>query len=230
MSVLTLYEVECKIVIAINIDLQKAVEEKKFREDLYFRLNRFDIKLPALRERVEDIPRLIDYFLIDEKKPISKQKILSKKLLDALMSYRWPGNIRELKNEMERLKILHAEKELLDLQDFDFSHLQDYVVNTLQKEIEVKKDPVSVPDKKPQIVSDRVVSIMQRGSKTQQRQEMLKDLFREYKNLKRFQVMEISSISAATAAKDLEALCQTGFIEKRTPTKSVKSHYYAIIE
>ena len=100
-------QVDVRIVAASNKDLEKAVEEKKFREDLFYRLNVFPIKIPPLRERREDVPLLVEYFInkycIEIKTPV---KNISKEALDMLMSYYWKGNVRELENAIERAVIL----------------------------------------------------------------------------------------------------------------------------
>lgn len=224
--------IECKIVIASNVDLYQAVQDKKFREDLYFRLARFDIKLPPLRERASDIPKLIEHFL-ENKSNNSKEQKISVQLLKVLSDYRWPGNIRELKNEIERLKILHADKELLVLEDFDFAHLQGVVPNfTNIKDERVEENSIGL---KPithikDVEADQISKIIQRGSKANQRHEFISNLFRKYKKLTRSQIMEIASVSPMTASNDLKALCEAGLIEQKTPTKSVRSHYYILVE
>lgn len=100
-------KVDIRVIAASNKDLEKAVEEKKFREDLYYRLNVFPIKIPPLRERREDIPLLVEYFInkycLEIKTPV---KSISKEALDILMSYPWKGNVRELENAIERAIIL----------------------------------------------------------------------------------------------------------------------------
>lgn len=99
--------VDVRIVAASNKDLEKAVEDRKFREDLYYRLNVFPIRIPPLRERKEDIPLLFEYFInkycLEIKTPI---KGVSKEALDMLMNYHWKGNVRELENAIERAVIL----------------------------------------------------------------------------------------------------------------------------
>jgi DNA-binding NtrC family response regulator len=99
--------VDVRIVAASNKDLEKAVEDRKFREDLYYRLNVFPIRIPPLRERREDIPLLVEYFInkycLEIKTPI---KGVSKEALDMLMNYHWKGNVRELENAIERAVIL----------------------------------------------------------------------------------------------------------------------------
>lgn len=217
-------QIECKIVVATNIDLQQAVAEKKFREDLYFRLARFDIQLPPLQERPEDIPSLINHFLGGSQKKISKE------LLDALIKYRWPGNIRELKNEIERLKILHPDKTILGIEDFEFSRLQEGQTFNHFK-VQRNNEPLNQSSiKNERIINERILKIIQKTSTVEQRHEFLKELFQQYKKLSRSQIMKIAEISPVTATKDLQALCAIGFIERRCPTKSVKSHYFELVD
>lgn len=100
-------KVDVRIVAATNKDLDKAVEEKKFREDLYYRLNVFPVRIPPLRERKEDIPLLVEYFINKYCHEIKTQvKSISGEALDMLMGYYWKGNVRELENMIERAVIL----------------------------------------------------------------------------------------------------------------------------
>jgi len=100
-------KVDIRLITATNADLQQLVKEKKFREDFYFRLNVISIDLPPLRERREDIPLLIDYFIKTFNKREGKHiETLSKDALNHLVRYRYPGNIRELENIIERAVIL----------------------------------------------------------------------------------------------------------------------------
>jgi DNA-binding NtrC family response regulator len=94
---------DVRIIAATNEDLSEAVKQKKFRADLYFRLNVFSVKIPPLRERRQDIPLLANYFLEKyEKQYHRKQSGFSDKALNMLGKYSWPGNIRELENVIER--------------------------------------------------------------------------------------------------------------------------------
>ncbi len=103
-------KVDVRIIAATNIDLEDAVQEGRFREDLYYRLNVIPIVIPPLRERTDDIPLLIDYFLTHFIKTKKKDiKGFSPEAMEILMSYPWPGNIRELENLIERLVILKGE-------------------------------------------------------------------------------------------------------------------------
>ncbi|HZU95686.1 MAG TPA: sigma 54-interacting transcriptional regulator, partial [Planctomycetota bacterium] len=94
-------KVDVRIISASNKDLKKLVQERKFREDLYYRLNVITVNLPALRERREDIPLLVDHFL---KKICGDQvKAMERDVLRLLVQYDWPGNVRELENEINRM-------------------------------------------------------------------------------------------------------------------------------
>ena len=103
-------KVDVRIIAATNIDLEKAVQIGKFREDLYYRINVIPIVIPPLRERIEDILLLAEYFLEyfnrTKKKAI---KGFSQEAMNLLINYRWPGNIRELENLIERLVILKGD-------------------------------------------------------------------------------------------------------------------------
>jgi formate hydrogenlyase transcriptional activator len=99
--------VDVRVLAATNSDLSAAVAERTFRQDLFYRLNVFPIRIPALRERVDDIPLLVGY-LIDRYAQKAGKKIrnINKKTLDLFHAYDWPGNIRELQNVIERAVIL----------------------------------------------------------------------------------------------------------------------------
>ena len=98
---------DVRIVAASNVDLAEEVREKRFREDLYYRLNVVEIRLPPLRERRDDIPQLIDHFL-DRYNEENKRslRLVSRDLLNLLMRHLWPGNVRELENTIERAVVL----------------------------------------------------------------------------------------------------------------------------
>src|SRR2546422_9407821 len=99
--------VDVRVVAATNIDLMAAVATGTFREDLFYRLNVFPIQIPSLRERVDDIPLLVEYLIERYAKNTGKKiKTITKKSLDLFQAYDWPGNIRELQNVVERAVIL----------------------------------------------------------------------------------------------------------------------------
>lgn len=115
-------KVDVRIIAASNKDLEKSVREKTFREDLYYRLNVFPIRIPPLRERREDIPLLVDYFINKYCMEIkTKVKSISKDALDLLSNYYWKGNVRELENAIERAVIL-CDGEVIDSEHFGLDH------------------------------------------------------------------------------------------------------------
>ena len=110
--------VDVRVIAATNRDLEKAIQEKQFREDLYYRLNVVPILLPSLRERREDIPLLVSHFLKKASLENGKKaKYVSDEAMEILMSYAWPGNIRELENAVERAVIL-CKSDLLEVDLF----------------------------------------------------------------------------------------------------------------
>jgi Nif-specific regulatory protein len=132
--------VDVRIICATNRPLEKEVEAGRFRQDLYYRLKVFPIRLPPLRERRDDIPLLAEFFLArytrEMKKAVSG---LSKEALDQLMSYAWPGNIRELENEVQRLVIQVEEGSFIRPEDLS---PQIRKVESLVGRIAPKKGPL----------------------------------------------------------------------------------------
>jgi len=113
-------KVDVRIIAATNRDLESLVEEGRFREDLYYRLNVIPIKLPPLRERKDDIPLLVEHFI--EKHATRKNRLrpeITPEIMNAFMEYDWPGNVRELENIIERLSILASGRKV------EFSDLPD---------------------------------------------------------------------------------------------------------
>jgi formate hydrogenlyase transcriptional activator len=105
--------VDVRVVAATNTDLSRLVAEKAFRSDLYYRLNVFPIQIPALRERREDIPLLVRYFVQKFSQRFNKTVLfVPADAMDALTNYSWPGNVRELENLLERAVLLSPGKEL----------------------------------------------------------------------------------------------------------------------
>jgi transcriptional regulator with GAF, ATPase, and Fis domain/CHASE2 domain-containing sensor protein len=109
--------VNVRVVAATNSDLRGLVRQKKFREDLYYRMNVLTVSLPPLRERQADIPILIDYFLRREGGGVR----ISRNVMDALQNYRWPGNIRELESVMKRGVLLarSERRQMVTIKDLD---------------------------------------------------------------------------------------------------------------
>ena len=99
---------DVRIIAATNRDLRQLIQQGLFREDLYYRLNVVPLRLPPLRERVEDIPDLVRHFLRKAEEEGLPHKRLETEALELLKRYRWPGNVRELENLIRRLAVLHS--------------------------------------------------------------------------------------------------------------------------
>ncbi|WP_044894027.1 sigma-54 interaction domain-containing protein [Bacillus alveayuensis] len=95
--------IDMRVISATNIDLNQLIGKKKFREDLYYRLNVLTLTIPPLRERKEDIPSLIYHFLYKLEQKYGVRKHIQNEAMDILLAYHWPGNIRELNNIIERM-------------------------------------------------------------------------------------------------------------------------------
>src|SRR5882724_7529794 len=106
-------QVDVRIIAATNIDLRQAVREGRFREDLFYRLNVISIELPPLRQRKEDIPLLVDFFLKKYAEENERQvRRITPEALRPLIAYSWPGNVRELENVIERAVVLSSGTEI----------------------------------------------------------------------------------------------------------------------
>ena len=107
-------EVRTRVVAATNRDLEKAIEERQFRKDLFYRLKVIPIELPPLRERLGDVPLITNFFIDHYNGELGKNvRKLSPEVTSILQSYSWPGNVRELKNVIERAMLLEADDEVL---------------------------------------------------------------------------------------------------------------------
>jgi DNA-binding NtrC family response regulator len=109
---------DVRIVAATNVNLEQAVQAGTFREDLYYRLNVIHLTVPALRERPEDVPLLVQHFLKKAKERVGRTNIggVSRAAAQILADYQWPGNVRELENTVERAVLL-CQGELIEPKD-----------------------------------------------------------------------------------------------------------------
>jgi two-component system response regulator HupR/HoxA len=110
-------KVDVRVITATNKDLKAMVESGEFREDLYYRINVINVHVPALRDRKEDIPLLVEHFITKgcEEKGIAVKR-LAKRAMEKVFDYAWPGNVRELQNEMERLLVLIGEEQMISVE------------------------------------------------------------------------------------------------------------------
>ena len=126
---------DCRIIAATNVDLAEAVAAGKFREDLYYRLNVVTIDLPPLRDRVEDIPLLVDHFLEKLQARRLPAKTFSREAMSRLARYEWPGNVREREHMIEQVVVTTAGPVI------EAENLPDYLVSTREEPFNLDFDP-----------------------------------------------------------------------------------------
>jgi two-component system, NtrC family, response regulator AtoC len=127
--------VDVRILAATNKDLEEAMKEGKFREDLYYRLNVVNVTIPPLRERKEEIPLLCDHFLRKHnRKYNSAMNSINQRVMTYFLEYDWPGNIRELENVIKRLVILANEEQVIE-----------ELTSKIEAQKLVQKEPYSSP-------------------------------------------------------------------------------------
>ncbi|MBU0671864.1 MAG: sigma 54-interacting transcriptional regulator, partial [Candidatus Margulisbacteria bacterium] len=130
-------KVDLRVICATHQNLEKMVKEKKFREDLFYRINVFPVILPPLRDRKEDIPLLVAHFTHKYNKENNKQiEGVNRAALDILMAHDWPGNVRELENVIEHAVVL-CQKDLISPRDLP--------ANLSQKAPEIKTEGATLP-------------------------------------------------------------------------------------
>jgi len=166
-------DVNVRVIAATNENLEKAVQDGKFREDLYYRLNVFPIQIPPLRERREDIPMLVWFFVDRFSREFGKKvESIPKPIMDSLMQHPWPGNVRELRNTIERAMIvlnstkLHVElpkvtasgnsSENVTLKEIETAHIRRVLEETSWK-IRGKGGAAEILGMKPTTLETRMV-------------------------------------------------------------------------
>lgn len=143
-----LIPINVRVIAASNKDLKQLTLKNKFREDLYYRLNVLKIDMPPLRHKVEDIPELVNKFMHEFSQRLNKSVFaIEPDAMAHIMSYDWPGNIRELKNFVERIMVIHKKRvlELSDIKDKYFSveqpsaEIEQFVVRDKSYEIDCSR-------------------------------------------------------------------------------------------
>ncbi len=139
---------QVRVIAATNRDLEEEVQKENFREDLFFRLNVIHVKVPALRERREDIPMLVNHFVEDFSARFGRQtQSLASETIEMMKVYNWPGNVRELENVVERMIALEAGPNLLP--DSLPPHIREPLkarLDSLQNHLVWKKSGVKIDD------------------------------------------------------------------------------------
>jgi transcriptional regulator with PAS, ATPase and Fis domain len=151
--------VDVRIIAATNRDLKKMVERGEFREDLYYRINVIQLTVPPLRERRDDILLLIEHFLRRNAKGRRlKQKRLSQGCLDRMMEYAWPGNIRELENEIERLVVLCGDDKVIGEE-----LLSPRIRQAIAREEGLQKEAASLPAAVDALERNLILDVLRRN-------------------------------------------------------------------
>ncbi|MCL6447992.1 MAG: sigma 54-interacting transcriptional regulator [Armatimonadetes bacterium] len=175
--------IDVRIIAATNKDLRKEIEVGRFRTDLYYRLNVLRLNIPPLRERKEDIPALMACFFERYAQKLADELVIDPYLLDAMLKYDWPGNIRELENFCERYFLLGNDRHLLEEEMKEWFFIKD-------KHQETRS-------------TDNNYMIIKRGTLAEMEHEIIKKLFAEY-NGNRKKLAGILGISRTTLWKLLK--------------------------
>lgn len=215
-----LRDVKARVIVATNIRLEKLMEEQKFRPDLFFRLNRLQINLPALRDRKEDIPLLINHFF--KKYKLENHVRIDGELMRKMQAYHWPGNIRELKNEVERMVVLAGDRAVITNDIVNFGGDKTAIKQNTER--------FNLADSRTGVESTARQTISGQNSYEEVRLNKLIQLFHENRHLTRAMVARSLGCALNTAANDLKNLHDRGIIKRILTTSSVRSSYYQIIE
>ncbi len=149
--------VDVRVIAATNLDVKRAIEEGKFREDLYYRLNVIPINVPSLSERKEDIPLLTKYFLnAFSKEHGLGEKDISDRAMKFLSKYKWPGNVRELKNIIERLCIM-VQSDIIDRDDIA-KHLESYDYEDM-----ISRDTSTLKQAREEFEKDYIIKMLRKN-------------------------------------------------------------------
>ena len=131
-------KVDVRLVCASNMDLKEMVLKNQFRADLYYRLNVVSVSIPPLRERREDIPYLVTFFINYFNQKYKKKKFVTNETMNLLLSYGWPGNVREVANVIERLSVV-AEKSQIDPEDLPHEIRGKEIPLDIEQEMSLKE-------------------------------------------------------------------------------------------
>jgi DNA-binding NtrC family response regulator/tetratricopeptide (TPR) repeat protein len=202
---------KARVLAATNEALEEAVAAGRFRADLYYRIARFHIRVPPLRERPDDILVLARHFLrgmYDE-----FEVVLSEDLMAALRRHAWPGNVRELKNEIERIALLAGEDRVLRADLFRSAAPHIGIAPSLPQAAAASAATASDPEALP-------------THGTLGRRDRLRALFDRYRRLTRAQIIELLGCSPNTATSDLRALETEGWIRRIHTSAHLRTSYF----
>jgi DNA-binding NtrC family response regulator len=217
-------KVGCRIIAATNTNLEELSGKGGFRKDLLFRLRRLELAIPPLRDRKEDILALAHHFL-REGRADGRSPTLSIELQNALLGRPWSGNVRELRNEMERMRLLGSEKLAYDVADL--SAAGSSAPEPASAPATESSPPAEAPPsaKAPET---KMAEVLAASRSPLRRLERLRSAFRQSPTLTRQEVIGILGISHVTATRDLALLCREGFVERVMPNASPRTHYFRL--
>lgn len=174
------FDIKARIISATNKDLKELVKEGRFREDLYYRLNIVPIHIPSLRERRDDIPVFIKYFLSKYNQKYNLSKQISQNAYKVLTAYSWPGNIRELENTIERLVVT------FDDEVIEESHIPE-ITSNLPKYVYELDETMSLKEATEEFEKQIIFKAMEKYKTTRKAAEVLKiDQSTVVKKMKKF--------------------------------------------
>jgi transcriptional regulator with PAS, ATPase and Fis domain len=183
-------QVDVRIIAATNQDLEKAIEEKRFREDLFYRINVIPIDLPPLRERKVDIPILANHFLSKfnklKRKGVSR---ITPEAMEYLLKYSWPGNVRELENLIEMLVVLKEEGEI-EVQDLPEKIAMAHSHSIVRSGVEITDEGINYNAYVDQLEKDLLSRALEKAGGAKNKAAKLLNLNRTtfVEKLKRFKI------------------------------------------
>ncbi len=154
---------ESRIIAATNQCLDTAVNEKRFRQDLFYRLNVIPIVIPPLRARKTDIPLLARHFLEKFHRQCSREFVgISEEAMRALIDYQWPGNVRELENLMERVVVLKRSEGLIEIKDLPIQHFSNVRVDRFVANVAIPEDGINFNDAVNEFENELILQALQK--------------------------------------------------------------------
>ena len=205
-----LHKIQCRIVAATNQDLEEAIREGRFRQDLYYRLSGLSITIAPLRSRIEDLDVLIDHFL--GCMPGGSHLEVAPELVRKLKHHTWPGNVRELKNEIERMCLLAGGESMLTEEMF------------AEQSKPGRVEPASSPNGNSGELDLSGVNLRNALA----RRQVIRKLFKRHTSLTRAKLVSILGSAPNTITKDLSCLEQDGFIRRIHTSGHLRTSYFEL--
>jgi DNA-binding NtrC family response regulator len=209
-------KVKTRVIAASNEPLDQLIAKNAFRKDLYFRLTRLHVHIPPLRDRLEDIPHLLNHFISQIYGTIDIT--ITDELIRHLQDHSWPGNVRELKNEIERMVTLAGESKILDRALFE--NRNQYSFELTQPVIpSASTPPLSSPDEVPYFNTTSYRNL---------RLEKIIQLLQQQRRLTRFDIVRTLGCSPTTACSDLKILQEQQKIRRVITSKHLRTSYFVL--